>query len=56
MNLSELTIEELEQLRLSVLAELERRASLETIPEQINQLTKAYVEAGGDLKDISGSL
>jgi hypothetical protein len=48
MDLTKLSDEELNQHRRDVLAEIERRVALETIPEQIAELKTKYLEGGGD--------
>lgn len=53
MNLQDLTDEELDQHRQAVLAEQERRQALATIPEQIAELAKKYVDGGGDPGNLS---
>lgn len=52
MDITTLTDEELESVRLEVLAEQERRQALATIPAQIQELTAKYVEGGGDPADL----
>lgn len=52
MNLKGLTEEELEQLRIDVLAERERRSNLAQIPGQIVELREKYVAGGGDPGDL----
>ena len=53
MNLNELSDEELAQHKRDVLIEQERRQSRDQIPAQIADLTKRYVDAGGDPNDLS---
>lgn len=53
MNLTELTDEELDQLRVDTLNEQERRANLSAIPQQIKNLTDKYVQGGGDKSDLT---
>lgn len=53
MNLTELTDEELDQLRVDALNEQERRANLSAIPQQIKNLTDKYVQGGGDKSDLT---
>lgn len=48
MDLTKLTDEELDQHRIDVLTEQERRANLERIPEQVADLCKTYKAGGGD--------
>ena len=56
MDFSELTNEEINRLRVEIIAEIERRESLEAIPHQISQLARAYTAAGGDPANITNSL
>lgn len=56
MDLTILESEDLAQLRLDVLAEIERRASLAAIPHQVTQLAQAYTAAGGDPADLTAAL
>lgn len=44
--------EELEQLRIDVLNEIERRSNLESIPNQVKQLATTYVDGGGSRDDL----
>lgn len=53
MNLQELTDEELDQHRQEVLAEQERRQALATIPDQISELARKYVDGGGDPENLT---
>lgn len=48
MNLTTLTDDELEQLRIDVLNERERRENLLAIPDKIAQLRQTYIDGGGD--------
>lgn len=48
MNLENLTDEELDTLRTDVAVEQERRQALATIPDQITELARKYVDGGGD--------
>lgn len=52
MNLQELTDEQLDQHRQDVLAEQERRQALATIPDQIAELAKKYVDGGGNPENL----
>lgn len=56
MNLEELTDDELDQLRVDVLNEQERRANLLRIPGQMSDLIDKYVQGGGDKEDLKGIL
>ena len=56
MNLEELTDDELDQLRVDVLNEQERRANLLRIPGQMSDLIDKYVQGGGDKADLKGIL
>lgn len=40
-------------LRVAVAVEIERRANLASIPEQITALAATYVEGGGNVSDLS---
>lgn len=51
-DLKTLDQEELEQLRVDVLNELERRSNLESIPNQVKQLADTYVDGGGSRDDL----
>ncbi len=48
MSLQDLTDEQLDQRRQDVLVEQERRQALATIPDQISELARKYVDGGGD--------
>lgn len=48
MDLRGLSDEQLEIHRIDVLAEQERRAKINAIPEQITELRDQYLAAGGD--------
>jgi hypothetical protein len=48
MDLKTLTDDELEQYRIDVLTEQERRANLAAIPAQVAQLAQTYAAGGGD--------
>lgn len=48
IDLTNLSDEDLDQLRRDVLNEQERRANLEAIPEQVAALAKVYRDGGGD--------
>lgn len=52
MELNELTDEQLDTLRTDVAIEMERRQALATIPNQISDLAKKYVDGGGSIEDI----
>ncbi|HCS2945781.1 TPA: hypothetical protein OQU49_004393 [Shigella flexneri] len=56
MNLRELTGEELDELRRGVLAEMERRANLAAIPEQIEALAKVFRDGGGNEQALQDAL
>lgn len=56
MDLRSLTDEALDEHRLDVLKEQERRASLAAIPSQVTQLAQAYTAAGGDPTDLADAL
>lgn len=48
MDLRSLSDDDLNEHRIAVATECERRANLAAIPEQIGQLAKVYREGGGD--------
>lgn len=52
MDLTTLTDDELEQHRLDVLTEQERRAALATIPSTVADLARTYAAGGGDPDDL----
>ena len=52
MNLNELSDEDLDNLRVEVLIEEERRQSRDQIPAQIADLTARFLDAGGDPNDL----
>lgn len=51
-DLKTLDQEQLEQLRIDVLNEIERRSNLESIPNQVKQLADTYVGGGGNREDL----
>ena len=56
MDLKELTDEELNEHRVAVATECERRANLAAIPEQIKSLAGKYREGGGDEDTLRDAL
>lgn len=56
MDLTTLTDEDLDQHRLDVLNEIERRANLAAIPSQVTQLAQTYAAAGGNPADLEAAL
>ena len=52
MDFSTMTNEQLSDHLNSVLAEQERRQALDTIPAQTEELTKKFVEGGGNVDDL----
>lgn len=56
MNLKELTGDELNQLRVQILTEIERRENLAAIPSQIAGLVNTYLNGGGDRADLDDAL
>ena len=48
MDLTDLTDEELDQQRIDVLIEQERRANLAAIPAQITALARTFCDGGGN--------
>lgn len=53
MDLTKLTDEELDEHRIAVLCEQERRANLAQIPTQISELREKYIDGGGDPADLA---
>jgi len=51
-DLTQLEDEQLDQLRLDVASEIERRSNLESIPNQVKQLANTYVDGGGSRDDL----
>lgn len=56
MDLKTLTDDELEQHRVDVLTEQERRANLAEIPRQIAQLAQTYAAGGGDRAVLTAAI
>ena len=56
MDLSTLTDEQLEQHRVDVLTEQERRARLANAPDQISQIATAFIADGGDIATLTDAL
>ena len=56
MDLKELTDTELDELRIDVAIEQERRANLAAIPEQIKELAEKFRDGGGDEGALIGAL
>lgn len=60
MDYKNLTDEQLEEARIAILIEKERRANLEQIPETISELATKYKDGGGDreslIKAVNSSL
>ena len=52
MNLTELSDDDLDTLRMGVLTEQERRQARDQIPSQIADLTARFLEAGGNPADL----
>ena len=52
MNYKDLTDEQLDEARTSILIEQERRANLEQIPTAIQELAAKYKEGGGDQQEL----
>lgn len=52
MDLKTLTDEQLDQHRQEVLVEQERRQALATIPDQIAELARKYVDGGGNPENL----
>ena len=53
MDLRTLTDEQLEQHRVDVLTEQERRQRLATAPQQVTRIAEAFVADGGDLTALT---
>ena len=51
-DLTTLTDDDLDALRVRVLTEQERRADLEQIPATIQELASKYTEGGGDREEL----
>ena len=56
MDLRTLTDDELEQHRVDVLTEQERRARLANAPGQIAQIATAFIADGGDIATLTDAL
>ena len=56
MDLRDLTDEGLDQLRVAVLTEQERRANLSAIPDQIAELARKFRDGGGDEQALTDAL
>ena len=56
MDLRTLTDDELEQHRVEVLTEQERRSRLASAPGQISQIATAFIADGGDLATLTNAL
>ena len=56
MDLKTLTDDELEQHRVDVLTEQERRARLANAPGQISQITTAFIADGGNIATLTDAL
>ena len=56
MDLRALTDDELDDLRIDVAVEQERRANLAAIPEQIKELAEKFRDGGGDEGTLIGAL
>lgn len=52
MDFTTLTDQQLDEYRVAVLAEQERRDNLAQIPDQISELREKYVAGGGDPGDL----
>ena len=56
IDLTTLTDEQLDELRVAILTEQERRANLAQIPATILELAAKYKEGGGDQNELLDSL
>lgn len=54
MGFEEYDDEQLDDLRVQVISEQERRLRLDRIPREIVKLQNRYVESGGDVEDLPG--
>lgn len=51
-----MTDEELQDTRVAILTEVERRQRIAQIPEQVRTLAGSYVQDGGDIADLTVAL
>lgn len=56
MDYQTLTITELQEIQTLIAVELDRRATIEQIPAQIEALTQRYLDAGGGDKELAASI
>lgn len=56
MDMTTLTDDDLDALRRDVLTELERRANLAAIPDQVRALADTYTAGGGDRNALAAAL
>lgn len=56
MDIKTLTDDELEQHRVDVLTEQERRQRLANAPTQISQIATAFITDGGDIATLTNAL
>ncbi len=56
MDITTLTDEDLDTLRIDVATEIERRAALDQIPEQVRALADTYEAGGGNRADLAEAL
>lgn len=56
MDLTTLTDDELDAVRVDVLTEQERRANLAQIPEQIRELAERFRAGGGDESELAEAI
>ena len=52
MDYKELTDEQLDEARIAIMTEQERRANLSQIPATIQELATKYTEGGGDREEL----
>lgn len=52
MDLKEITDERLDELRIELQNEQERRANVAMIPGQIQSLQQKFIEGGGDISEL----
>lgn len=56
MDLTTLTLGELAAVRVEILTEIERRATLAAIPDQVGALAARYVAAGGPQATLDAAI
>lgn len=56
MDLRALSDDDLDEHRVAVASECERRANLAAIPDQVRSLAKVYRDGGGDESELQGAV